>query len=295
MHDAEILIVRSTRVTAEAISAAPSLRLIVRAGADISTIDVNTASANGIYVANCPGKNAHAVAELVVGLLVALDRRILDAAQALREGSWSKRTFGQARGLNGLTLGLMGFGATGQAVANAARVLGMNIIVWSRSLTPQHATAVGVGYCDTALELARRSDAISIHLAANAETYHLVNRRFLQNMRDGAYLVNTARGEIIDTAALKNAIRLKGLRVALDVFEHEPGNDHQPFTDRDLAGMVLGTPHIGASTRQAADAVAREVVRVVGSYIGSGVPVNAINAPRSLAQAFAEDEAEYAF
>lgn len=296
LGDSEILVVRSTRVSAAAIRAAPSLGLIVRAGAGVNTIDVNAATEQGVYVANCPGKNAQAVAELVIGLLIALDRHIVDAATDLRAGAWGKKRYGNGLGLHGRTLGLLGFGATGQAVARAAAALGMRVCAWSRSLTPARATAQGISYCATPLEVARQADAVSVHLAAAADTFHFINGKFLNQMRPGAYFINTARGEIVDSAALKEAIRRKGLRVALDVFEGEPARDGEPLADRELAGMVIGTPHIGASTQEAAEAVAREVVRVIGSYVGGGVPINSINAPRARGVAApAAVEPEYAY
>jgi D-3-phosphoglycerate dehydrogenase len=293
--ESEILVVRSTAVTEETIASAPRLELIVRAGAGVNTIDVNSASERGIYVANCPGKNAQAVAELVIGLLVALDRHIVDAATALRAGQWHKNLYGNGRGLHGRQLGILGLGATGQAVAHAASGLGMGVHAWSRSLTPQRAAAAGIHFCATPLELARQVDAVTIHLAANAATYHCINQKFLSQMRRGAYLINTSRGALVDTAALKAAIIEKGLRVALDVFEDEPAASGEPFADVELARMVVGTPHIGASTQEAAEAVAREVVRVIGSYVAGGKPINALNAPRALITANHAPEPEYAY
>ncbi|MFN2208065.1 MAG: NAD(P)-dependent oxidoreductase [Candidatus Promineifilaceae bacterium] len=281
MSDVSILIVRSTSVDEAAIDAAPYLELIVRAGAGINSIDVNAATRKGIYVANCPGRNAAAVAELVIGLLLALDRRIVEATNDLRNGRWNKRSYAYGMGLAGNKFGILGLGATGQAVARAARGLGMEVVAWSKSLTPQTAVRYGIGFCATPGELARCADVVSIHLAADASTYHLIDRRFLSQMRDGAYLINTSRGEIVDTIALKEAIHRKSLRVALDVFEDEPAQDGPYFADLDLAQMIVATPHLAASTRQAMEAISREVVRVIGAYIGNGVPLNVINAPAS--------------
>lgn len=283
MSDVSILIVRSTRVDEAAIAAAPYLELIVRAGAGINTIDVNAATRNGVYVANCPGRNAAAVAELVVGLLIALDRRIVEATNDLRNGRWHKRSYAYGMGLAGNKFGILGLGATGQAVARAARGLGMEVAAWSRNLTPQTAAHYGIAYCATPEEVARCADVVSIHLAADSSTYHFVNRRFLSQMRDGAYLINTSRGEIVDTAALKEAVHRKSLRVALDVFEDEPAQDGPYFKDVDLAQMIIATPHLAASTRQAMEAISREVIRVIGAYMATGVPLNVINAPASKA------------
>ncbi len=277
----DILIVRSTRVTEWTIDAAQELTLIIRAGAGINTIDVNAATNKGIYVANCPGKNAAAVAELVIGLMIALDRGIVEAVNDLRDGVWNKQQYAPGRGLAGSTLGILGLGATGRAVAAAARGLDMGVVAWSRSLTPRVAGQLGVGFCATAADVAKGADVISIHLAAVSSSFHLVNRRFLQRMRRGAMLINTSRGEIVDMAALKEAILGKGIRAALDVFANEPMEDGPHFIDPELMKMVLPTPHIAASTHEAMEAVSREVVRIATTFVNSGTPPHAVNAPRS--------------
>jgi D-3-phosphoglycerate dehydrogenase len=274
---ADILVVRSTKVTTEAIRAAPRLSLIIRAGAGVDTIDLATASERGIYVANCPGKNTAAVAELAIGLLVAADRRIVDATAALRNGAWRKKEFGKARGLAGRTLGILGFGAIGKAVAQRAAGLEMKVVAWSRSLTPEAAESQGVGYAASPEKLAAVSDAVSIHLALTPETKHLVGRQFLDALRPGAILINTSRGPLVDTAALREAVRAKGLRVGLDVFEGEPAGAEADWTDKDLASLATCTPHIGASTDQASEAVAAEVVRIIDLFIKTGHPAGTVN------------------
>ncbi len=274
---ADILIVRSTKVTTAAIQAAPRLSLIIRAGAGVDTIDVTTASERGIYVANCPGKNTAAVAELAIGLLVAADRRIVDATVALRNGAWRKKEFGKARGLAGRTLGILGFGAIGKAVAERAAGLGMKVAAWSRSLTPEAAEAQGVGYASSPEELAAVCDAVSIHLALAPQTRHIVGPKFLDALRPGAILINTSRGPLVDTSALRAAIAAKGLRVGLDVFENEPAGAEADWTDKELASLVTCTPHIGASTDQATEAVADEVVRIVELFVSTGRPAGTVN------------------
>ena len=277
LKDTEVLIVRSTKVTAKALNAAPNLSLIVRAGAGVNTIDVKTASAKGIHVANCPGKNKDAVAELAIGMLVAADRRIVNAASDLRDGKWRKKEYGKADGLKGRTMGILGLGAIGLTVAKLAHAFGMNVIAWSRSLTAEIAAAHGIGYCSSPEELAEKADAISVHLAANDDTRHIIGEEFLSKMKDGAILINTSRGQLHDTEALKKAIQEKGIKVALDVYEGEPAAGDPDFTDTELAAMVTGTPHIGASTSQASEAIALEAVRVVKSFRDTGEPVNAVN------------------
>lgn len=277
LGDSEILIVRSTRVTREAIEAAPSLALIIRAGAGVNTIDLECASSYGVHVANCPGKNTDAVAELAIGLLIAADRRIANASSDLRSGKWRKKEYGKARGLKGRTLGIIGVGSIGKAVAKRAQGLEMHVIAWSRSLTPEKAEELGIEYCDSPEKVAEKADAITFHLAAKPETEHFVNKEFLSHMKKGAILINTSRGEIVDTAALKEAINEKGLRVGLDVYENEPAAGDPGFEDTGLASLVAGTPHIGASTDQAAEAIATEVVNIVRAYRDTGTPLNVVN------------------
>lgn len=275
--DAQVLIVRSTKVTAATIAAGKKLSLIVRAGAGVNTIDVDAASQRGIYVTNCPGKNSAAVAELAIGLLIACDRRLVNATNDLRNGQWRKKEYGKARGLRGRTLGIIGMGMIGKEVACRAQGLGMRVLAWSRSLTESAAEELGVEYCASPLEIARRSDAVTLHVAAAAETNRMVNKEFLDALPNGAILVNTSRGEVIDQGALIDAIQRKNLRVGLDVFADEPKPGEAPFADTELAKLVTATPHIGASTDEASEAIAEESVRIIRLFRETGKPVNTVN------------------
>ena len=275
--DAQVLVVRSTKVTAATIDAGSQLSLIVRAGAGVNTIDVEEASKRGIYVTNCPGKNSAAVAELAIGLLIACDRRIVAASNDLRDGKWRKKEYGKARGLRGRTLGILGVGMIGREVICRAKGLGMQVVAWSRSLNEDRAAELGVEYMATPLDVARCSDAISLHVAATPETTGMVNDEFLGVMKDGAILINASRGEIVDQQALAKAIAQKGLRVGLDVFADEPKQGDAPFSNTELAGLVTATPHIGASTDQASEAIAEEVVRIVRLFRETGKPANTVN------------------
>src|SRR3954462_7775156 len=210
--DPHILIVRSKKVNAEALKAGTALTLVIRAGAGIDTIDVSTASSLGVFVSNCPGKNSIAVAELVLGLLLACDRRIPDQTAELRQGTWNKGEYSKARGLHGRTLGIVGLGQIGREIASRAQAFGMRVVAWSRSLTHEEADRLGITYAQTPLDVARHSDAVSINVAANAETKQLVNAEFLAAMRPGAYLINTSRGSVVDEAALEQAVREKKIR-----------------------------------------------------------------------------------
>lgn len=278
----EVLIVRSKQVTAATIEAGTSLSLIIRAGAGVNTIDIKKASEKGIYVANCPGKNTDAVAELAIGLLIAADRRIPDALLDLRAGKWRKKEYGKARGLKGRTLGIVGLGSIGCAVARRAQGLDMNVIGWSRSLTPAKAKSLGIGYCATLDELAGNADAVSVHLALSKDTRGLINAAFFERLKKGALFVNTARSEVVDGAALKAALADGKIRAALDVFENEPAGGEAPFADAELADLLsAAAPHIGASTDQAEEAIAEETVRVAKTFLETGKPANAVN-PRKL-------------
>ncbi len=275
--DVKVLIVRSKKVTGKTINAGKNLSLIVRAGAGVNTIDLEAASRNGIYVANCPGKNTDAVAELVIGLLIACDRGIADATQALRQGAWQKRRFGKASGLKTRTLGIIGTGAIGMAVARRAQALGMKIIAWSRSLTPEQAEAYGFEFAATPLVVAQKADAVSIHVATAPETKGMINAPFFAAMKQGAIFLNAARGDIVDYDALLEAIEERGLKVGLDVFANEPTGGEAVFDQVELASKVVCTPHIGASTEQSEEAIAAEVVRIVKVFTNGGTPPNVVN------------------
>ncbi|TVQ53606.1 MAG: hydroxyacid dehydrogenase [Phycisphaerales bacterium] len=277
-HDPDVLIVRSTKVTEAAIDSGKTLSLIVRAGAGYDTIDVAAASARGIFVANCPGKNSIAVAELVWGLILACDRRIPDQTAELRDGKWNKKEYAKARGLYGKTLGILGLGQIGLEVAERGRAFGMKIIAWSRSLTQEKADALGIGFMSHPINLAKAADVISVNVAANKDTANLIDESFCDAMRSGAYLINTSRGSVVDEAALAKAIREKGVRAGLDVFANEPGSGTGDFDDAIVKEPgVYGTHHVGASTDQAQLAIAEEAVRIVEAYISNGEVPNCVN------------------
>lgn len=278
LGDSEILVVRSTKVTRAAIEAASALSLIIRAGAGVNTIDLDCASSYGIYVCNCPGKNTAAVAELALGLMIAADRNIVNATHDLRSGKWRKKIYSSmANGLKGRTLGIIGLGSIGKAVAKRAQGLDMHVAAWSRSLTAEAAEMLDIEYLDSPSKVAEISDLISVHLAATSETKHFINKDFFNRMKDGAIFINTSRGEVVDTTDLTEAIDEKGLRVGLDVYENEPTAGESEFKATDLANMMTCTPHIGASTNQAAEAIASEVVNIVKAYRDLGTPVNVVN------------------
>jgi D-3-phosphoglycerate dehydrogenase len=276
----DVLVVRGTKVTEPMLDAGP-VKLVVRAGAGYNTIDVAAASQRGIYVSNCPGKNSIAVAELAFALILALDRRIPENVITLRRGEWNKKEFSKARGLFGRTLGLIGVGKIGQEMIPRARAFGMPVVAWSRSLTPESAAALEVEYKDSALEVARASDVVSVHLALKPETRGLIDTEFFQAMREGSYFINTARGEVVDHPALVHAMKSRGIRAGLDVFAAEPTTSSGDFRDEIVKEANLyGTHHIGASTDQAQDAIAAETVRIVREFKETGKVPNVVNLAR---------------
>src|SRR5467141_5461866 len=277
----DLLVVRGTKVTEPMLAAGP-LKLIVRAGAGYNTIDVAAASRRGIYVSNCPGKNAIAVAELAFALILALDRRVPDNVAELRAGTWNKKEYSKARGLFGRTLGLLAYGNIGQEMARRAHAFGMPIVVWSRRFaTGREQVAnepIPMALAKSPAEVAGRSDVLSVHLALNADTQGLVNAAVVDRLRPGSYFINTARGEVVDYAALERAVRERDVRVGLDVFAAEPKGATGEFKDAIVSlRNVYGTHHIGASTDQAQEAIAAETVRIIASYKDTGKVPNVVN------------------
>jgi D-3-phosphoglycerate dehydrogenase len=276
--DPEVLVVRSTKVQAMHIEAGRGLSLVVRAGAGVNTIDLDAASNAGVFVANCPGRNAVAVAELTMGLLLALDRHVADNVMDLRAGRWNKARYSKATGLKGRRLGILGMGKIGQAVAKRAQAFEMEVSAWSRSLTAERAHSLGVSYCDTPTDLARCSDVVTAHLAMNSDTEHLIDASFLKAMPDHGVILNTSRAGIIDEAALLEVLDERGFVAGLDVFDGEPTHKEGAF-DHPLAAhaSVYGTHHIGASTQEAQTSVANAVVEILRTFRDEGRVVNGVN------------------
>src|SRR5262245_15361549 len=274
---ADVLVVRSTKVT-KAMLEAGSLSLVVRAGAGFNTIDVKAASARGIYVSNCPGKNSIAVAELAFGLILALDRRIADNVIELRDGKWNKKEYSKGRGLYGRTLGLIGLGQIGREMIPRAKAFGMNVIGRTRRLGPETAAEMGIAFRQTIIETAHESDILSVHLALTPDTRGVINADVFDVMKPGTYFINASRAEIADQTALINAIKHKGIRAGLDVFANEPAAPAGELNDEIVSlPNVYGTPHIGASTDQAQESIAAETVRIIREYKQSGKVPNVVN------------------
>ena len=276
--DAMVLIVRSTKVTMECIKNSPNLTLIIRAGAGVNNIDQEAASKYGIFVANCPGQNSIAVAELAMGLILSLDRFIPDNVSDFRNGVWNKAGYGKAEGLYGKTLGVIGTGQIGQHVIRRARAFGMPVVAWSRSLTPEKAELMDVTFAESVGDVASQCDILSVHLALKPDTRGIITGKVLAKLKDGAFFINTARSEVVDEEALYKELQSGRIKAGLDVFseepEHKKGEVQSRFRELD---NVYITHHIGASTQQAQVAVAMDAIDIVRGYIQEGVVRNWLN------------------
>ncbi|ACC98265.1 Putative phosphoglycerate dehydrogenase [Elusimicrobium minutum Pei191] len=273
-EQAEIIIVRSTKVNASAIDAAPSLKLVIRAGAGYDTIDINHAKTKGVAVCNCPGTNSIAVAELAMGLILSLDRRIPDNIIDLKAGKWNKTEYSKAKGLYGRTLGIIGLGHIGREVAKRAQAFGLKIIAFDPFVKESPLAQM----VSDVYDLAKKADIITIHVPNTAGTKHFYDEKFFEAMKPGAYFINTSRGGLVKEDALIKACAEKGIRAALDVYEKEPKADAKEFVDPVTSAVnIYGTHHIGASTEQAQDAVAEVAVQIVQELADKGTFLHQVN------------------
>jgi D-3-phosphoglycerate dehydrogenase len=283
----DVLVVRSTKVPGGVFAAADRLALVIRAGAGTNTIDTAAAAARGVLVANVPGRNSAAVAELTMGLLLAIDRRIPDNVADLRAGRWDKKTYSKAAGLLGSTLGIVGLGSIGLCVAERAVAFGVKVQTLAKpgraAYVEARAADLGITMRASLPELISTSDIVSLHVPSSPATRHLVDDTFLSHMRPGSILLNTSRGDVIDESALLQALDTGALRAGLDVYEDEPGTGTAEWKSA-LAQHpnVVGTHHIGASTQQAQLAIAAGVVEIVDAFV-AGEARNCVNLePRRL-------------
>jgi len=272
----DALIIRSgTRVTAEVVAAADSLKVIGRAGIGVDNIDVDAASKRGIIVMNTPGGNNVTTAEHTISMMLAVARHIPQAHASLRAGEWKRGDFVGSEVFK-KTLGIVGVGNIGSIVADRARGLRMEVLAYDPFLTEEAATRIGVSLV-TLDELFNRADFISVHTPLTPETRGLIGTKAFAKMRKGVYVVNCARGGIIDETALAQAIK-DGIvaGAALDVFESEP-----PEADNPLLSLpqVVATPHLGASTGEAQLNVAIAVAEQVRDYLVDSVIGSAVNVP----------------
>jgi len=276
LASAHALIVRSeTRVTADLLTRAPHLRVIARAGTGVDTIDVPAATRRGIAVMNAPGANTVSAAEHALGLLLALVRHIPWAADSMRRGEWDRKRF-EGRELRGKTMAVVGLGRIGGHVTQIARAFGMTVIGHDPFVSAERAAELQVRLLPIEA-LLRAADVVTLHVALTDETRHLINAERLQLMKPTAFLINTARGELVDEAALADAIRGKKIAgAAIDVFAQEPLPADSPLRGLD---RVILTPHLAASTAEAQERVALEIATAVRDALTDGDLSFAINVP----------------
>lgn len=278
LSEANVLIVRSTVVSKSCIDNSPNLSLIVRAGAGVNNIDIEAASNLGIYVANCPGKNAIAVAELTMGLIISLDRYLGDNVVDFKAGKWNKASYSKADGLYGKVLGIIGVGQIGTEVITRAKAFGMPVIAWSRSLTTEKAEELDIIQAKNIEEVASKCDILSVHLAINNQTKGIISKEMLSKLKDGAYFVNTSRAGIVDEDALFEELKSGRIKAGLDVISDEPEFKQGEFSSRfQELDNVYVSHHIGASTKQAQLAVASDAVDIVRGYVQEGQVRNWLN------------------
>jgi D-3-phosphoglycerate dehydrogenase len=277
--DVAVLVVCRLRVSPELIEAGKALQLVVRAGTDTSNIAIEAASAAGVFVANCPYKDAIAIAELTIGLLVALDRRLVENVESLREHIRADTLKVDALGLAGRKLGTLGFGPVEREIVKRARAFEMHVLASSPKLTPELAAEHHVEFCAWPRELARESDAVTVYAAAQDADKVLVDAEFLRNMRAGASFVYVGHPAALDQAALLAVARERGLRVACDISAPQlPGSDTGRITSRlqALPGGI-GTCRLADRTQQVRDATSKEVVRIIREFLIAGEVVNCLN------------------
>lgn len=274
VKDVDILVVRSTIVNEETINNSKKLNLIIRAGSGVNNINIAAANKRGVYVANCPGMNAVAVAELALGLMISLDRFIPDNVSDFNNGVWNKDKYSKGKGLKGKTLGLIGVGNIGKEVAKRALSFEMN--VYGKDITRIEGVQIkDFSEMDKLLPLC---DVVSIHLPATPQTKGLFNKQMFSYMKDGAYLINTSRQDIIVEDDLLEAIKEKNIRYACDVFKGEPeGKSGEVSSKLQNNPNIYVTHHIGASTQQAQDAVAEETIKIIKHFVHSGVIEHWVN------------------
>jgi D-3-phosphoglycerate dehydrogenase len=283
LADVDVLVVRSTRVTASAFKVADSLRLVVRAGSGTNTIDCEEASRAGVLVANVPGRNAVAVAELTMGLLLAVDRAIPENTSELRAGRWDKQRFATVgRGLHGQSLGIVGLGNIGLAVAERATAFGMRLFAQAKGSRSadvlQRIDELGIELIPDLVTLASEVDVLTLHVPSKVETRGMVGAEVLDALQPGI-LLNTSRADVVDTRALMTRLDAGVLSAGLDVFPDEPGSGsadwHSPLAAHP---RVVGTHHVGASTEQAQQAVVDGVEEVINAFV-EGELLNVVNTP----------------
>jgi D-3-phosphoglycerate dehydrogenase len=272
---ADALIVRSaSRVTAELLSAAPRLKAVGRAGVGVDNVDLEAATARGVVVMNTPGGNAISAAEHALSMLLSLAKNIPQASASMKAGRWEKGRFLSTE-LSGKVLGIVGLGRIGSEVARRAKAFNLRILVHDPYVSAERAEALGVELVELS-DLYRHSDFVTIHVPGTEETQNLIRADTIAQMKDGVRIVNCARGGIVNETDLCAALQSgKVAGAALDVFTREPITDSPLFQ----LPNFISTPHLGAASEEAQEAVAVEIAQQVLDYLQKGIIRNAVNAP----------------
>ena len=276
LADTDALVVRSAvQVNADVLAKAPKLRVIGRAGVGVDNVDLDAATDAGVLVMNTPGGNAASVAEHAMAVMLSMARHITQASASTRAGKWEKKKFLGSE-LRGKTLGIVGLGSIGREVVKRARAFEMRLVARDPYVTSQIAQDLGVELVSLD-DLYAASDYITLHVSLTPETEHMLSREAFAKMKPGVRIVNCARGELVEDAALREAIesgRVAG--AALDVFATEPPPSGYPLFALD---SVIATPHIGGSTEEAQEIVGVRIAEQIVEYLKSGVAINAVNMP----------------
>jgi len=264
----QVLVVRSTKVTADIIQACPPLEVIIRAGAGVDNIDISEASNRGIYVANCPGKNSVAVAELVMGHILCVDRRIAEGVNLIKQGKWAKGKFTESLGIKGRKLGIIGLGAIGREVAKRALSFDMEVCGTDPFVTPEQAAALNIQYFATPEEVARESDILTFHVPSTPSTKGMINSKFVSLCKENVVILNTARGDLTNEEELLQCLEQRpNMWYACDVLQGEPAGKEADFVSAlGQHPRVYATHHIGASTKQSENAIGQEALRIILKY-----------------------------
>ena len=275
LADADALVVRSAiKVTPELLESAPKLRVIGRAGIGVDNVNLEAATRKGIVVMNTPGGSSSSVAELAIGMMIALARKLCQADALTRAGKWEKKSL-QGSELEGKTLGVLGLGRIGMELARRARAFSMQVVAYDPFASPVAARELGVKLLPLDEALAQ-SDYLSLHMALTPETESILNAANLAKTKKGVRIVNCARGELIDENALLDALKSGQVGgAALDVFRKEPPGEHPLFA----LPNVIATPHIAGSTHEAQERVGYRIAVQIKEYLSQGIIQNAVNVP----------------
>jgi D-3-phosphoglycerate dehydrogenase len=282
LSNCEALIVRSAvKVTRDVIAKSPKLRVVARAGVGVDNVDLAAATEAGVLVMNTPGGNAISVAEHTLALMLSMARSVPQASNSTKAGKWEKKKF-LGTELQGKNLGIIGLGSIGREVVKRAKPFGMRILGHDPFVSSDKAREMGIELVSLR-ELYSQSDYITLHVALTPETDHMLNSAAFAQMKPGVRIVNCARGELVDAAALQAAIEAgRVVGAALDVFEKEPPEE-SPLLKLE---PIVATPHIAGSTEEAQEIVGIRIVEQLVEYLTTGVAVNAVNMPALTAEQY---------